>query len=62
VSGGSFFAFVIPGEGPLGPQTRNPAARASENLSRTPRSDIVRLNHFAFGAAGFRVSAALRPE
>jgi len=56
------FSFVIPGGGPLGPQTRNPAARESANLSRIRSSDIVRRMDFAFGAAGFRVFAALRPE
>ncbi|GLK47491.1 hypothetical protein GCM10017620_04640 [Brevundimonas intermedia] len=55
-------SFVIPGGGPLGPQTRNPAARESANLSRTRWSSIVRRIDFAFGAAGFRVSATLRPE
>ena len=40
-------AFVIPGEGPLGPQTRKPAARESANLSRTRYSHIVRRTHFA---------------
>jgi hypothetical protein len=54
--------FVIPGEGPLGPQTRNPAAHVSANLSRARCSDILLRTDFAFGAAGFRVSTALRPE
>ncbi|GLK49261.1 hypothetical protein GCM10017620_22340 [Brevundimonas intermedia] len=55
-------AFVIPGEGPLGPEPRNPAARVSANLSRTRSSNSLRRMDFAFGAAGFRVFAALRPE
>ncbi|EDX79963.1 hypothetical protein BBAL3_1120 [Brevundimonas sp. BAL3] len=58
----SIITFVIPGGGPLGPQTRNPAARESANLSQIRSSGIVRRMDFAFGAAGFRVSAALRPE
>ena len=55
-------AFVIPGEEPLGPKTRKPAARGSANLSRIRSFGILRRIDFAFGAAGFRVSATLRPE
>ena len=52
---------VIPGEGAPAPQTRNPAARVSANLSRTHALMIAR-GRITFGAAGFRVSTALRPE
>lgn len=52
---------VIPGEGALAPETRNLAARVSAKLSRTPALMIVR-DKITFGAAGFRVSATLRPE
>ena len=58
---GDLNTVVIPGEGALAPQTRNPAARGSATLSRTPALMIVR-DKITFGAAGFRVCAALRPE
>ena len=58
---GDRIAVVIPGEGALAPETRNPAARVSAKLSRTPALMIVH-DKITFGAAGFRVSAALRPE
>ena len=52
--------FVIPGEGALAPETRNPAARVSANLSRTLLAEPS--PSLRCGAALFRVSAALRPE
>jgi hypothetical protein len=54
------FAFVIPGEGALAPQTRNEAARASANLSR-----MHALKNVAFATLRRRLVpglAALRPE
>ncbi|GAA0646767.1 hypothetical protein GCM10009101_20020 [Brevundimonas lenta] len=54
-------AFVIPGGSEQSElQTRNPAARESANLSRTQLADTS--PSLCYGAAGFRVSAALRPE
>jgi len=45
-------AIVIPGgEARSGSEARNPAARESAKLSRTPAAE-----HLAFGAAGFRPS------
>ena len=58
---GDPIAVVIPGEGALAPETRNPAARVSAKRSRTPALMIL-LDKITFGAAGFRVSAKLRPE
>ncbi|GLK48199.1 hypothetical protein GCM10017620_11720 [Brevundimonas intermedia] len=55
-------SFVIPGEGPLGPQTRNPAAPKAKSVSRRMLKDRVRDSFALARAAGFRVSAALRPE
>ena len=53
-------SLVIPGGGALAPQTRNAAARESAKLSRTPLEETS--PSLRFGAAAFRVSAALRPE
>ena len=59
---GLLSSFVIPGEGPLGPQTRNPAAPKAKWVRRTMPEQRI-LDRFALSrAAGFRVSATLRPE
>ena len=55
-------AFVIPGEGPLGPKTRNPAAQKAKSISGRMLEQRVRDRFALTRAAGFRVSAALRPE